>query len=205
MDEAGLRIYENFKGEVNCNVSIVVRHRIIDDFLRQALAATPDLCVVTIGAGFDTRPYRLAGGIWVELDYAEVVSHKNEMLPVSECVNPLRRIPVDLLSDSFEEKIASFSFLPSVLFVVEGLFIYLDQDQINKILEVLHAFFPRHKLICDLVTRDAVEHFGRTLSKKINQMGVSFKSIENPKSVFMMKDYRLNRHDFHRRPRRRLL
>src|SRR5438132_11404112 len=57
MDEEGLRIYANFKEEVNCNVSIVIRHRIIDDLLREALSATSDLCVVTIGAGFHSRPY----------------------------------------------------------------------------------------------------------------------------------------------------
>ena len=193
MDEKGLQIYQEFKEEINCNVSIVVRHRIIDDFLREALSATPDLCVVTIGAGFDSRPYRLTGGTWVELDYPEVISHKNKMLPVSDRVNLLHRIPVDLSSDSFAEKLSSFPFFKSVVFVIEGVFIYLDQDQIRRMLAVLHALFPHHKLICDLVTSDAVEHFGRTLSEKINRMGASFKTIENPKTVFITNGYRLER------------
>src|SRR5690348_13939243 len=52
MDEQGLRIYDFFKTETNSNLSIIARHRIIDDLLRQALTADPDQLVMTIGAGF---------------------------------------------------------------------------------------------------------------------------------------------------------
>ena len=62
MNEDGLRILEAFKDETKPNASNVARHRIIDDFLVQELLADPSLCVVIIGAGFDSRAYRLKGG-----------------------------------------------------------------------------------------------------------------------------------------------
>ena len=68
MNEEGLRILEAFQDETSPNASNVARHRIIDDFLRQELLANPSLCVVIIGAGFDSRAFRLKGGTWVELD-----------------------------------------------------------------------------------------------------------------------------------------
>ena len=55
MDEYGQRIFDRFKDETNSNACTLVRHRIIDDVLRHMLRCTPDLCIVTIGAGFDSR------------------------------------------------------------------------------------------------------------------------------------------------------
>lgn len=82
MTENGLQIHEAFKDETNPNANNVARHRIVDDFLRQALSTDPDLCVIIIGAGFDSRAYRLKGGIWVELDEPQVIAYKNERLSV---------------------------------------------------------------------------------------------------------------------------
>ena len=72
MNADGLRILEAFKDEARPNASNVARHRIIDDFLRQELIANPNLQIVLIGAGFDSRAYRLNGGKWIELDEPQV-------------------------------------------------------------------------------------------------------------------------------------
>ena len=100
MNEPGLRIFKAFREEKKADTSIIVRHRIIDDFLRQALSVHSDLCLVIIGAGFDSRAYRLEGGLWVELDEPQVISRKNERLPASECGNELHRIPIKFSRDS---------------------------------------------------------------------------------------------------------
>jgi O-methyltransferase involved in polyketide biosynthesis len=68
MNSEGLQILEAFREETKPNASNVARHRIIDDLLREELLADRQLCVVIIGAGFDSRAYRLKGGTWVELD-----------------------------------------------------------------------------------------------------------------------------------------
>jgi O-methyltransferase involved in polyketide biosynthesis len=81
MNEDGLGILETFKDETRPNISNVARHRLIDDLLRQELIDHPDLCVVIIGAGFDSRAYRLKGGTWVELDEPQVIAYKNEGCP----------------------------------------------------------------------------------------------------------------------------
>src|ERR1044072_8941326 len=64
MNDDGREILEAFQDETSPNASTVARHRIIDDFLRQELLASPGLGVVLIGAGFDTRAFRLTGGSW---------------------------------------------------------------------------------------------------------------------------------------------
>jgi len=191
MDEEGLRIYDIFKDETNCNASMLVRHRIIDDALRQLLAAHPDLCVIVIGAGFDSRPYRMAGGVWVELDEAAVVDGKNARLPVSECPNPLQRIAIDFCVDALEDRLASITPEGPVVVIMEGIVIYLDEDEIRRLIEPLHWLFPGHLLVCDLVNREMVQTYGRTLHEKIEGMGTAFKPVEYPEEVFTRNGYRV--------------
>ena len=191
MNEAGLQILEAFKDETKPNASNVARHRIIDDLLRRELLANPNLSILIIGAGFDSRAYRLSSGTWVELDEPQVISYKNERLPASDCENELHRIPIDFSTDSLEEKLSAFANRSPVVVVVEGVFMYLEEETIKQLLRTLRRLFPQHKLICDLMTRDFFEKYSKSLHEKISGMGTSFKfTIDNPEAVFVEKGYR---------------
>jgi methyltransferase (TIGR00027 family) len=190
MNEDGLRILDAFKDETYPNASNVARHRIIDDFLRQELLADPGLCVVIIGAGFDSRAFRLKGGVWVELDEPQVIAYKNERLPASDCDNELHRIPIDFSTDSLAEKLSPFSSRSPVAIVVEGVFLYLEEGVIGQLLETLRSLFPRHKLICDLMSREFIENYAGTMHEKLRGMGASFKfSADNPETLFLENGY----------------
>jgi len=190
MNEDGLRILEAFKDETKPNASNVARHRVIDDFLRQELSANLGLCLVTIGAGFESRAYRLKGGTWVELDEPQIIAYKNERLPASNCENELHRIPIDFSTDSLEEKLSSFSNRSPVVVVIEGVFMYLEKEEIGQLLQTLRRLFPRHKLVCDLMSRKFFKKYSRTLHEKITGMGTSFKfTVDNPEEVFLENGY----------------
>ncbi|MDX6613554.1 MAG: hypothetical protein QOD75_2740 [Blastocatellia bacterium] len=190
MNEDGVRILEAFKDETGPNVSNVARHRIIDDFLRQELLADPGLCVVIIGAGFDSRAFRLAGGRWMELDEPQVIAYKNERLPVSDCKNELHRIPIDFSTDSLDEKLSPFSNRSPVAVVVEGVFLYLEEQAIRQLLQTLRRLFPRHKLIGDLMSREFIENHAGTMHEKLTGMGAPFKFIaDDPETVFLENGY----------------
>jgi len=194
MNDEGRRILETFKDEVRPNSSNVARHRIIDDLLREELRAKPDLRIVIIGAGFDSRAYRLKGGRWIELDEPQVIAYKNERLAPSACDNELHRIPIDFSTESIEEKLSPFATTDSVVFVVEGVLMYLDQQVIVQLLHTLRRLFPRHTLICDLMSRMFFEKYGRTMHQKIAGMGASFKfTAENPEILLVENGYKLRR------------
>jgi methyltransferase (TIGR00027 family) len=191
MNEEGLRILAAFDDEPRPNASNVARHRVIDDIIRRELAADPKLLVVIIGAGFDTRAYRLKGGAWVELDEPQVIAYKEERLPASECENELRRIPIDFSAESLEEKFAPFAGRGRALVVVEGVFMYLDEGAIRELLLTLHRLFPRHTLVCDLMNRRFFEKYGQTINKKISGMGAPFRfTVDDPERVFLEGGYR---------------
>lgn len=190
MNEEGLRINQDFKEETRANDAILARHRIIDDFLRQELAANPRLRVVLIGAGFDSRPFRLKGGDWIELDEPQVIEYKNERLPVGNCENALERIAIDFSNDSLAEKLSAFSTDDPVVIIIEGVFIYLEEDAIKPMLLTLRRLFPRHKLIGDLINRQFFEEYAKTMHEKLNGLGASFKfTNDDPEKTFLENGY----------------
>jgi methyltransferase (TIGR00027 family) len=193
MNDEGLKFLESFKDEAEPNASNVARHRVIDDLLRAELAAHPDLRVVTIGAGFDSRPYRLDGGTWVELDEPQVILYKNERLPVTECNNELHRVAIDFSEGSLEEKLAPFAGNGGpVVVIFEGVFVYVEEDAIGQTLQALRNVFPQHKLICDLTSRKFFDKYSSSMSKKLTGIGGSFKfTVDQPERIFVESGYKL--------------
>jgi methyltransferase (TIGR00027 family) len=186
MTDEGLQILAAFKDESRPNAANVARHRIIDDLVREELSKDSSLTVVIIGAGFDSRAFRLEGGSWIELDEPQVIEHKNERLPVSQSPNPVRRIPIDFATESVEQKLSELSQTTPLLIIIEGVFQYLAEEAVVELLRKLRGLFPQHKLICDLMTRDFFENYGRGLHDKINDLGASFKlTSANPEELFL--------------------
>ena len=128
----------------------------------------------------------------MELDEPQVIAYKNQRLPVSQAANELHRIPIDFATESLEEKLAPFSSRSPVVVVIEGVFMYLEENAIRQLLQTLRRVFPQHKLICDLMTRDFFENYGKTLHEKITGIGTSFKfTVDNPAAVFREQGYQL--------------
>lgn len=192
MCDHGLRIFNKFKTETISTTSTIVRHRIMDDILRRMLRLQPDLCVITIGAGFDSRPYRLTGGNWFELDEPPLMAYKDALLPTCQCANPLHRMPIEFCTDDLEVKLAAISSGSRgapIAIVVEGVFIYLNEDETQKLLDSLTRQFPHLILVCDLVTRKMVNQYGQSLLALVTKMGAPFQAVDEPESIFLSHGY----------------
>ena len=192
MDERGLRILSSFASEKNPNAGNVARHRIIDDYIRKELAENPELTIILVGAGFDSRAYRLDGGNWIELDEPQIISYKNERLPIEHCKNNLQRIAIDFETESLEAKLQEFASDQPVIVVMEGVLIYLSKESIRQTLKTLQRLFPNHELVCDLMTGNFFKKYSHTLHQKIGDLGANFKfTTQNPSEIFCNANYRL--------------
>lgn len=190
MDERGLRIYEPFRAEKLPNISNIVRCRIIDDFVRDELGKDPGTRVVTIGAGFDTRPYRLSGGDWIEIDEPQIIQYKNERLPVAESLNPLRRMSIDFSTDSLAAKLGTVATDKPVVVVMEGVFMYLEAAPIGDTLRDIKSRFPRHVLLCDLMNRAFLEKAAQSVHSKLAAAGAPFtERPDDPADIFRRNGY----------------
>ena len=171
MNEHGLEIFNRFGGERGPNVSNVARARYIDDLLRTRLTANPDLQIVVIGCGFDSRAFRLAGGAWFELDEPPLITYKEACLPAEQAPNRLRRIAIDFEHESLREKLLPLTAAAPTVFVIEGVTMYVTADALRATLEVLRSAFPTDEVIADLMTRRFINTYGAAIKRIIAQLG----------------------------------
>jgi len=191
MNGDGMRILHSFNNDWHCRLGIAVRHRIMDDMLQSLLHQEPVLRIVTIGAGFDTRPYRLDGGDWIEVDDPWLLGYKECKLPARSAANPLRRLATDFSLAALRKILPQILPRGPVTVVLEGLLIYLDAGQIKALLAVLQEILPGHRLLCDLVSRTVSECYGKNLAMTLMRLGTPLKPMDRPEAVLLDSGYRV--------------
>jgi methyltransferase (TIGR00027 family) len=136
----------------NASASSVARHRLIDDALRRLLLSQPQRRVIVLGAGLDTRAFRLAGGRWWEFDDADVLTFKEQRLPAASAPNPLVRASVEPVDDPVPYPFARLAGNDDVAVVMEGLSMYQAPAALAATAEAIRSHLPHATLICDLMT-----------------------------------------------------
>jgi len=190
MSDEGRALYARFAGEVNPNGSNVTRHRIIDDLLRQRLLEDPARPILVIGAGFDSRAFRLSGGRWTEVDEEALIAWKNERLPAGRAPNPLERVAVDLSRDWLPDLVDRYRNASRVTVVIEGVLMYLEEPQVVSLLRGLRRL-PRHEIICDLMRLRFFQRYSQTLHDQLEALGTRFRYLTpDPDAAFLEAGYR---------------
>jgi methyltransferase (TIGR00027 family) len=180
MDDRAWAIFEPFRKFVGPNTANAARARIIDDLLRERIAANPNTLIVLIGAGFDSRAFRLTGGRWLEVDEPQVFAWKEPRLPAADSPNALTRLPVDFATEKLADRLQPFADPGPVVIVVEGVLMYLGEQRIRELLQTLRATFPRGEILCDVMTVEFFNRFSRGIHEKVSDLGASFTLPERP-------------------------
>src|SRR5262245_57142469 len=124
--------------------SAVARTRLIDDTLEDALAdGTTQL--VFLGAGFDSRAWRLPGigqALVIEVDRADTQRTKIAALRrMRRPVDHVRFVPVDFEHDDLAEAVRNAGLTADrpAVFVWEGVTNYLTAEAVDRTLRVVHS------------------------------------------------------------------
>lgn len=126
-------------------ISLLCRKRYIDDLLREAVRQGVD-AVVILGAGFDTRGYRvdeLAGlPIW-EVDLPHNIAVKDEALRrcFGRVPSEVTLVPMDFESDNLMSRLADQGYAPDMrtFFIWESVTMYLSEDSVRSTLRALRT------------------------------------------------------------------
>jgi methyltransferase (TIGR00027 family) len=135
------------------NPFLPVRTRFFDDLLTGATWAEQ---VVLLGAGMDTRAYRLdlhPGAVVFEVDVPEVFAAKNEVLDAVAPRSRRREVRADL-GGEWEPALLDTGFDParSTVWLAEGLLFYLTADTVGRVLDTCaHACRTRALFAADIV------------------------------------------------------
>ena len=96
--DRGHQIASQIGGSQYVRWSVVTRTVVIDAFIRDRVASGVD-AVLNLGAGLDTRPYRMslpASLKWIEVDYPHMIDFKEGMLQGEKPTCQLERVRLDL-------------------------------------------------------------------------------------------------------------
>ena len=134
-------------GSLSCHIAL--RARKFDSFARQFLLDHPDGLAVSLGCGFDTRFFRLAlePGRYLELDLPSVIEVKKELLGDSA---PYRMIPGSVLEKDWMVEIQQIQD-KQIIFLAEGLLMYLPRPEVMKLFNRLSCFFSRSQFVFEVV------------------------------------------------------
>lgn len=143
----------------------------IEQRLRGELARDPALRVVHLGAGLDTRPFRLPGGRWIEVDEPALMAYKEARLPVAGAPNPLRRIAVDFARESLAQALAPLREQGPTLVVMEGVVMYLTQPALEASFAALAGLAPRVGVLHDPMSLTFFRRVGRQTHRRLAAHG----------------------------------
>ena len=157
----------------------VARTYLFDQFISREINEGTDL-VLNLAAGLDARPYRMdlpSALQWVEVDFPEVVSYKEEVLGNEKPKCGLERISLDL-SDMAERR-ALFEQLngraKKITVVSEGLLIYFSAEEVASLARDLGLGDHFQSWIIDLASPGQLKLMQRSTGKQLSEANAAFK------------------------------
>lgn len=164
--------------------SVVIRTRVIDDLIQRAVAEGIDT-ILNLGAGLDTRPYRMqlpASLRWVEADYPHIIDLKAERLAGEMPRCQLERVRLDLADAAARRALLDHvsAQSSSILVLTETVTPYLPEAAVASLGADLAAHASIRYWLVDYFAPELYEYRRRT--------GMS-KMMENAPFLFEPKDY----------------
>ena len=133
---------------------VIARTIVLDGLTKAYLAAHPGAVVVNIACGLDTRCYRVEGySHWYNLDLPETIAVRERLLPESGAISQIAMSAMDDWGAEIAETDAP------VLIVIEGLTMYLTEDDVKKIFNVIAGRFERATVFVETMNPMVVKSF----------------------------------------------
>jgi methyltransferase (TIGR00027 family) len=163
---------------------MAIRTRVIDDLICEAVAGGVDF-VLNLGAGLDTRPYRMelpSNLCWVEVDRAKIIELKETRLFGEKSACKLKRISCDLADASARQAlVASVSEKGgNVLVLTEGVIPYLSEEEVGALAFDLNKYPCFRYWVADYFS-PFIRKYRQAQSKKMR--------LENAPFKFAPEDY----------------
>ncbi|HBQ99200.1 SAM-dependent methyltransferase [Roseofilum sp. Belize Diploria] len=167
--ERGQTLVQAMPGGTTGASGCAVRTAVMDELILQIIAAGKVDTVLNLGAGLDTRPYRLplsATLCWSDCDEPAILNYKVKQLAAIQPRCLLESIALDVT-----DAVSRQTFFRAVgmvakqaLVITEGLLIYLTPEQVAALATDLYAQSPFHWWLTDLASPHALRYFQNSIN-----------------------------------------
>jgi methyltransferase (TIGR00027 family) len=159
----GMAIARSLPGlEMMC-FGVGIRSRFLDELLLHALAGHAIETVVSVGAGLDTRPWRLelpADLRWIEVDFPAMLDYKSALLASERPKCRLSRVAADLNDASERQAVFDAAGRGRGLMITEGLLSYLPAETVRALATEPAATSGIRYWLLDLASPDLARRAG---------------------------------------------
>lgn len=149
-------------------VHINLRAKKYDEYARSFLMKNPNGVIVNIGCGMDSRFYRIDNGRMkcFDLDLPEMINFKKQFYKETDRYH---FIAASVFEYAWMDQVAQTGNQP-VLFMAEGVFMYLDGKMVKNLILNLQSRFPGSELVCEVVTEIFTQKpWNKMVALKLNQ------------------------------------
>lgn len=151
--------------------TVILRTCIIDDFILSLAKEGVDT-VINLGAGLDTRPYRMnlpSDLNWIEVDQEQIIRYKEQLLQNEKPTVKLKRIALDLSDRQKRQQL--FSELNSntkkAVILMEGVVPYLTEEQMATVAEDLYTESNFKYWICEYFSSEVYRYLKDAKHRKL--------------------------------------
>jgi len=179
--------------------AVIARTRLIDEHMSEAMR-NGIAQVVILGAGFDTRAWRIAGATSIfEVDHPNTSAAKQRHLREARSLAPVRYVKLDFNRDNLDDMlaVAGYDATRPTFFLWEGVTNYLEEVAVRKTFSFVGKAAPGSRIAFSYVHRDIItnpERFagGLELQRRLAKMEEPFTFGLDPRDLAdFLKPYRL--------------
>lgn len=148
---------------------VIARTIVLDKLVKDFICRNPECTVVNIACGLDTRVYRVDNDriTWYNLDLPEVIALRDQIFQESGRIST---ISGSALSGTWTEEV---KMRGRMLFIIEGLTMYLTAEEVGRLLRVIREQFDHATVIMECISPMWVSRQG--VEKSIQDTGAIFK------------------------------
>ena len=184
--DRGRKIAKSMSSSPYTGWAVVIRTTIIDSFIEKLIAEGVDT-IVNLGAGLDTRPYRmnLPDSLqWIEVDYPHMVQLKEDKLGKEKPKCKLERVGLDLADVDARKKLLTRinNVSKKIVVLTEGVTPYLTEEQVASLGADLRAQTNFRYWITDYFSPEVFRYMKRNRKQQQQMKNAPFQF--NPKNWF---------------------
>jgi O-methyltransferase involved in polyketide biosynthesis len=151
--------FESLKIPEKTNIMMCIRAKLIDNYVKGFLAENKNSVALHLGCGLDSRYDRISNNNvdWYDLDFKEVINVRQHFFKETDKYN---MIPSSVTEPEWIEKIPQEK--EQCVVIAEGLFMYLKENEIKKLISRIKNRIGNYTLIFDaysiLTAKNAKSH-----------------------------------------------
>lgn len=142
-------------------VFLSLRTRKFDKYCLDFLKRNPDGTIVELGSGLSSRFSRIDNGTvnWYDLDLPEVITIRQQFFQETPRSH---MIASSVLDSRWMEKLPT----QNILFIAEGLFMYLHEEEVKSLILEMQKKFPGCELVCEVANTFVIHTLKKERWKK---------------------------------------